>query len=41
MLAYRTTERPNHIMHAIALSLSDAEIASVARYLAAQKAESQ
>ena len=43
MLAYRTAERPNHVMHAIALSLSDEEIASVARYLAAQvkKAEPQ
>jgi cytochrome subunit of sulfide dehydrogenase len=41
MLAYRTAERPNHIMHAIALSLSDAEIASVARYLAARKAAPQ
>ena len=41
MLAYRTAERPNHIMHAIALSLSDEEIASVARYLAGQKAEPQ
>ena len=41
MLAYRTVERPNHIMHAIALSLSDEEIASVARYIAAQKVEPQ
>jgi cytochrome c553 len=41
MLDYRASERPNHIMHAIALSLSDAEIASLARYLAAQKAEPQ
>lgn len=41
MFAYRTAERPNHIMHAIALSLSDEEIASVARYLAGQKAEPQ
>ena len=36
MLAYRASESPNHIMHAIALSLSDEEIASVARYVAAQ-----
>jgi cytochrome subunit of sulfide dehydrogenase len=36
MLAYRSSERPSHIMHAIALSLSDQEIASVARFLAAQ-----
>jgi cytochrome subunit of sulfide dehydrogenase len=35
MLAYRSSERPNHIMHAVALSLSDEEIATVARYLAA------
>ncbi len=36
MLAYRASQSPSHIMHAIALSLSDEEIASVARYLAAQ-----
>lgn len=41
MLAYRASDRPNHIMHAIALSLSDEEIAGLARYLAAQKAEPQ
>jgi cytochrome subunit of sulfide dehydrogenase len=35
MLAYRSRERPGHIMRAIALSLSDEEIATVARYLAA------
>ncbi|SRR6266542_3053853 len=35
MLAYRLSERPSHIMHAVALSLSDEEIATVARYLAA------
>jgi cytochrome subunit of sulfide dehydrogenase len=34
MLAYRSRERPSHIMRAIALSLSDEEIATVARYLA-------
>ena len=34
MLAYKASERPNHVMHAIALSLSDEELASVARYLA-------
>jgi cytochrome subunit of sulfide dehydrogenase len=34
-LAYRSRERPSHIMHAIALSLSDEEIATVARYLVA------
>jgi cytochrome subunit of sulfide dehydrogenase len=36
MLAYRASRSPSHIMHAIALSLSDEEIASVARYIAAQ-----
>jgi cytochrome subunit of sulfide dehydrogenase len=35
MLAYRSRERPSHIMRAIALSLNDEEIATVARYLAA------
>jgi cytochrome c553 len=35
MLAYRSRERPSHIMRAIALSLSDEEIATVAHYLAA------
>jgi cytochrome subunit of sulfide dehydrogenase len=35
MLSYRSRERPSHIMRAIALSLSDEEIATVARYLAA------
>jgi cytochrome subunit of sulfide dehydrogenase len=37
MLAYRLGERPSHIMQAIALSLSDEEIAAVARFLAAQR----
>ena len=37
LLGYRANESPNHIMHAIALSLSDEEIASVARYVAAQE----
>ena len=36
LLAYRVSESPNHIMHAIALSLTDEEIAKVARYVAAQ-----
>src|SRR6266436_8498121 len=36
MLAYRSGERSSHIMRAIALSLSDEEIAAVARFLAAQ-----
>ena len=37
MLAYRASERPSHIMHVIALSLSDADIASVAAFMAAMK----
>jgi sulfide dehydrogenase cytochrome subunit len=36
MLAYRASRSPSHIMHVIALSLSDEEIASVARYVAGQ-----
>ena len=36
LLAYRSSERPSHIMHAIALSLSDEEITGVARFLAAK-----
>ena len=36
MLAYRSGERSSHIMRAIALSLSDEEMATVARFLAAQ-----
>jgi sulfide dehydrogenase cytochrome subunit len=36
LFAYRASESPSHIMHAVALSLSDEEIASVARYLAEQ-----
>lgn len=36
MLADRSGERTSHIMQAVALSLSDEEIATVARYLAAQ-----
>jgi sulfide dehydrogenase cytochrome subunit len=36
MLAYRLGERSSHIMRAMALSLSDEEIAAVARFLAAQ-----
>ncbi|MEH2496111.1 sulfide dehydrogenase cytochrome subunit [Bradyrhizobium sp. AZCC 1678] len=34
MLAYKSRERPSHIMRGIALSLSDEELATVARYLA-------
>jgi cytochrome subunit of sulfide dehydrogenase len=35
MLAYRASETPSHVMHAVALSLTDEELASVAAYLAA------
>jgi cytochrome c553 len=35
VLAYRASETPSHVMHAVALSLSDEELASVAAYLAA------
>ena len=34
MFAYKSRERPSHIMRAVALSLNDEEIATVARYLA-------
>jgi cytochrome c553 len=34
MHAFRSGERPSQLMHAVALSLSDEEIAAVARYLA-------
>ena len=34
LVAYKASERPSHVMHAIALSLSDEELASIARYLA-------
>ena len=34
MLAFRASETPSHIMHAVALSLTDEELASVAHYLA-------
>jgi sulfide dehydrogenase cytochrome subunit len=40
MTAYKANERPNHIMHAVALSLSDEELARVARYLAQHSKES-
>jgi sulfide dehydrogenase cytochrome subunit len=36
MHRYRASESPSHVMHAIALSLTDAEISAVARYVAAQ-----
>jgi cytochrome subunit of sulfide dehydrogenase len=32
--AYRASETPSHVMHAVALSLTDEELASVAAYLA-------
>jgi len=35
MHAYKASETPSHVMHAVALSLSDEELASVAAYLAA------
>jgi sulfide dehydrogenase cytochrome subunit len=33
MVAYKASERPNHIMHAVALSLSNEELKRIARYL--------
>ena len=33
MLAYRASESPSHVVHAVALSLSDEEVRAVARYL--------
>jgi len=41
MLAYRLGERSSHIMQAIALSLSDEEIAAVARFLAAHRKKAE
>ncbi|WEX89997.1 cytochrome C [Sinorhizobium garamanticum] len=34
MHAFRASESPSHVMHAVALSLGDDELAAVARYLA-------
>ena len=34
MQAYRANEAPSHVMHAVVLSLTDEELASVAHYLA-------
>lgn len=34
MHAFRASESPSHVMHAVALSLGDGELAAVARYLA-------
>ena len=39
IMAYRASETPSHVMHAVAMSLSDEELASVARYLAAHEEE--
>ena len=36
MQAFRASEAPSHVMHAVALSLTDEELASVAHYLATQ-----
>jgi cytochrome c553 len=41
MAAYKASERPNHIMHAVALSLSDEELKRVARYLAQHQPEAE
>jgi cytochrome c553 len=43
MQAFRASEAPSHVMHAVALSLTDEELASVAHYLATHgdKANSQ
>lgn len=34
MQAYRVSEAPSHVMHAVALSLTEEEVATVAHYLA-------
>jgi len=39
VLAYRASETPSHVMHAVALSLTDEELASVARYLSTHGGE--
>jgi cytochrome c553 len=39
MAAFKSGARSSDIMHAVARSLSDAEIATLAEYLAAQRAE--
>jgi sulfide dehydrogenase cytochrome subunit len=41
MQAFRVAERPNHIMHAVSISLSDSELAAVARYLAGLQKEAK
>jgi cytochrome c553 len=37
MAVFRSGERPSQVMHAVALSLSEEEIAAVARYIATLK----
>jgi cytochrome c553 len=41
MQAFKSGERPGHIMHAIALSLSDEEMTIIAHYLAARGKETE
>jgi cytochrome c553 len=41
MQAFKSDERSSHIMHTVSLSLSDDEIAAVARYLAARGKENK
>jgi cytochrome c553 len=41
MQAFKSGERPGQIMHAIALSLSDEEMAIIAQYLAVQRKETE
>jgi cytochrome c553 len=41
MAAYKASEKPNHIMHAVALSLSDEELKCLARYLAQHQPEAK
>ena len=41
MQAFKSDESSNHIMHAVSLTLSDDEIATLAAYLAAQGKEAK
>lgn len=41
MAAFKSGERPSQMMHAVALSLSDDEIATLAEYLAARPNEAK
>jgi sulfide dehydrogenase cytochrome subunit len=41
LLAYKSGQRESQIMHAVAMSLTDDEIAIVTRYLAAQKKDAK